>query len=159
MIAIDLLDYRLEYSSKFGATDTINAGNLDVEEAVREITHGTGPDITVEAAGYPDTLDMALRLVTPFGKLIIFGNQSDDFVPVDTSLWFSKQPTIIPTIGARSPDPISHIKDIVALRARGWVDPAPLVTHRIGFNVHDVNTAYEMYEQRLDNIIKVVMSL
>ena len=159
VIAIDLLDYRLEYSSKFGATDTINAGNLDVEEAVREITHGTGPDITVEAAGYPDTLDMAMRLVTPFGKLIIFGNQSDDVVPVDTSLWFSKQPTIIPTIGARSPDPISHIKDIVALRARGWVDPAHLVTHRIGFNVHDVNTAYEMYEQRLDNIIKVVMSL
>ncbi|MCE2463358.1 MAG: hypothetical protein J4F46_05525 [Dehalococcoidia bacterium] len=47
----------------------------------------------------------------------------------------------------------------MALRDRGWIDPARMVTHRLGFNAEDVNKAYEMYEQRQDNIIKVVMSV
>ena len=159
VIAVDLLDYRLEYSSEFGATHIINAGQQGVLEAVQEITAGQGADITVEAAGYPDTLDMAFRLVRQSGTVIIFGVQSDGIVPVDTRPWMDKQPTIIPTVGARSGDPTTHIKQIVGLRERGWVDPARMVTHRLGFSVGDVNRAYEMYEQRLDNIIKVVISL
>ena len=159
VIAVDLLDYRLEHSKKLGATHTINPNQQDPVEAVQEITHGQGADITVEAAGYPDTLDMALRLIRQFGTVIIFGMQGDDMVPVDARLWFNKQPTMIPTNGARSGDPTSHIKEIVGLRERGWVDPGQLVTHLVGFNPADVNKAYEMYEQRLDNVVKVVMSI
>jgi threonine dehydrogenase-like Zn-dependent dehydrogenase len=48
---------------------------------------------------------------------------------------------------------------MVALKARGQVDPGRMVTHRLGFNVNDVNTAYQMYEQRLENVIKVVMDV
>jgi threonine dehydrogenase-like Zn-dependent dehydrogenase len=47
----------------------------------------------------------------------------------------------------------------VALKERGHVDPGRMVTHRLGFNVNDVNTAYQMYEQRLENVIKVVMDV
>ena len=39
------------------------------------------------------------------------------------------------------------------------MDPALMVTHRLGFNVDDVNRAYEMYEQQQDQVVKVVMSL
>ena len=68
-----------------------------------------------------------------------------------------KQPTIIPTTGARSGDPISQIQDMIDLRSRGWADPGQLLTHRLGFS--DVQKAYDMYEQRQDNIIKVVMNI
>ena len=159
VIAVDPLDYRLEYSKEFGATHAVNPHTQDLIEEVREITHGVGPDITVEAAGYPDTLDMAFRLVRQFGTVIVFGMQGDDIVPVDTRPWMEKQPTIIPTTGARSGDPITQIKTIVGLRERGWVDPARMVTHSVGFTPKDVNRAYEMYEQRLDNVIKVVISV
>ena len=102
---------------------------------------------------------MAFRLVRRFGTVLIFGIQGDDIVPVDTRLWMENQPTIIPTVGARSGDPTTHIKEIVALRERGWVDPARMVTHRLDFNANDVNDAYEMYEQHRDQVIKVVMSI
>lgn len=157
VIAVDMLDYRLEYSREFGATHTVNPDQQDVKEAVREITHGEWPDITVEAAGYPDTLDMSFRLVKPDGTVVVFGMQGDDIIPVDTSIWINQ--TILRTTGGRSNDPITQIKEIVALRDRGWIDPARMVTHRLGFNADDVNRAYEMYEQREDNIIKVVMSV
>ena len=159
VIAVDPLSYRLEYAKEFGATHIIEPGKQQVMEAVREITQGVGPDITVEAAGYPGTLDLSVRLVRQFGMVIVFGIQADDIVPVDADLWMTRQPTIIPTTGARTPDPTSHIEEAVRLRERGWFEPARMVTHRLGFNAPDVNHAYRMYEQHLDNVIKVVISL
>jgi threonine dehydrogenase-like Zn-dependent dehydrogenase len=157
VIGADLLDYRLEKSRQFGATHTINPSNQEIGEAVQEITGGVGPDVVVEAAGYPDTLNMALRLVRQFGTIIIFGVTSEEWVPIEHHWLMDKQARIIPTTGARSGDPISHIREIVGLRQRGWCDPGKLLTHRMGFS--DVQTAYDMYEQRRDNIIKVVMDI
>ena len=157
VIAVDPLDYRLEKAIQLGATHTVNPDKQDVTEVVQEITRGEGADITVEAAGYPDTFNEVFRQVRQFGRVIVFGVQSDDFVPLEHNLLMDKQPRIIPTTGARSGDPISQIQDIVALRQRGWCDPSQLITHRMGFS--DVQKAYDMYEQRQDNIIKVVMNI
>ena len=156
VVAVDPLEYRLEFSRRFGSTHTINPDKEDLREAVQELTRGVGPDIVVEAAGYAETLNMTFELVRPFGTAILFGVTEDRMVPVNTGALSNK--TIIKTSGASSGNPTRHIEDIVALRERGWCDPAQLVTHRLSFNVGDVNTAYEMYEQRLDNVIKVVMS-
>jgi len=159
VIAVDLLDYRLQWGKEFGATHTINPGKENLAEAVRDITGGVGPDVTVEAAGYPDTLDAAFRLVRQFGTVVLFGIQGGDIVQVDTRTWMDQQPTIIPTTGARSGDPTTHIKNMVALKERGLVDPGRMVTHNLRFDVEDVNKAYQMYEQHLDNVVKVVMTV
>ena len=157
VIGADLLDYRLEKSKEFGATHTINPSREEIGEAVLEITDGVGPDVVVEAAGYPDTFNMTFRLVRQFGTIIVFGISSDQWVPVEFHWLMDKQPRMIPTTGARSGDPISHIRELVGLRDRGWCEPANLITHRMGFS--DVQAAYDMYEQRQDNIIKVVLNL
>ena len=157
VIAADLLDYRLAKSKEFGATHTVNPDKDDISQAVDEITGGLGADIVVEAAGFPDTFNICFQLVRQFGTIIIFGVQSDELVSIEHHWLLDKQPRIIPTTGARSGDPTSHIKEIVALRQRGWCDPAALITHRIGFS--QVQKAYDMYEQRQDNIIKVVMNI
>ena len=157
VIGADLLDYRLEKSKEFGATHTINPSREEIGEAVLEITNGVGPDVVVDAAGYPDTFNMTFRLIRQFGTIIIFGVPTDQWIPVEHHWLMDKQPRIIPTTGARSGDPISHIREIVGLRDRGWCEPANLITHRMGFS--DVQTAYDMYEQRQDNIIKVVINL
>ena len=157
VIAADLLDYRLEKSKLFGATHTVNTDKEDLTEAVMEITDGQGADITVEAAGYPDTFNLAFSQVRQFGTVIIFGIQSEKYIPLEHNLLMEKQPHIQPTTGARSGDPITQIRDMIALRQRGWADPAQLITHRMGLS--NVQNAYDMYEQREDNIIKVVMDI
>ncbi len=113
--------------------------------------------MVVEAAGYPDTFNMCFRLVRQFGTIIIFGVQTDQWVSLEHHWLLDKQPRMIPTTGARSGDPISHIREIVGLRERGWCDPGKLISHRMGLS--KVQTAYDMYEQRLDNVIKVVMNI
>ena len=50
VIAVDPLDYRLEWGKKFGATHTINPDKDDVDEALAEITDGKLADISVEAS-------------------------------------------------------------------------------------------------------------
>ena len=157
VIAVDLLDYRLEKSVEMGATHTVNPDKENIEEVVNELTDGQGADVVVEAAGYPDTFNMCFRLVRQFGTVIVFGIQTDDLVPLEHNYLMERQPRIIPTTGARSGNPISHIQEIVALRERGWCDPSKLITHRVGFS--DVQKAYDMYDQRQDNVIKVVMNI
>ncbi len=157
VIGVDLLDYRLRWAESMGATSTVNPTREDVVEAVQRLTGGVGADVVVEAAGYPDTLNICFRLVRQFGTVVVFGIQSEQRVSVDHALWMDKQPTIIPTSSARSADPIADIKEMVWLKSRGWADPGRLVTHRLAFN--DVQKAYDMYEGQQDNLIKVVMSL
>jgi L-iditol 2-dehydrogenase len=157
VITADLLEYRLAKSQEFGATHPINPDREDLAEAVAEITKGVGADITVEAAGFPDTFNLAFSQVRQFGTVIIFGVQTDKFVPLEHNNLMDKMPTILPTTGARSGDPTTQIKDMVALRQRGWCDPAKLITHRMGLS--QVQTAYDTYEQHQDNVIKVVMDI
>ncbi len=159
VIAVDLHDYRLEYSRRFGATHTVNASSENVDEAVAEITGGKGTDISVEAAGYQETLETSMRIVGDFGKVILFGIQGGargSRTPVDTSLFLRHLPTIIPTQGATSGDPIAHIDTMISLRERGWWNPGEMLTHTLPFD--EVQKAYEMYDNRDDNIVKIVLS-
>ena len=156
VIVADPLDYRLEKSIEFGSTHRVNPDSDDLEEAVMEITGGEGADVVAEAAGYPDSFNMAFRTVRQFGSVIIFGIQSEDFIPLEHNYLMERQPRIIPTTGARSGNPTSHIQEMVGLKERGWCDPSGLVTHQMPFS--DVQRAYDWYDQRQDNIIKVVMN-
>ena len=157
VIGADLLDYRLEKALAIGATHTVNPSRDELGEAVLAITGGEQPDVVVEAAGYPDTFNMCVRMVRQFGTVILFGISSEQMVPVEYRLLMDQQPRIIPTTGARSGDPIKHINEIIRLRERGWCDPAELITHRMGLS--SVQAAYDMYEQQQDNLIKVVMDI
>ena len=59
--------------------------------------------------------------------------------------------------GAGSGDPIKHIEKMVDLKERGWWDPGGMATHLMKFD--DVQKAYDMYEQREEEVIKSVMTL
>jgi len=73
-IMIDTSDYRLKLAEKIhanrpGKIYTINAQKEDVEKKVRELTNGFGPDVVIEAAGYGETDEQAVRLVKRFGTV------------------------------------------------------------------------------------------
>lgn len=157
VIGIDPLDYRLEWSRKMGATDTINPDTDDGAAAVQDLTGGLGADVVVEAAGYPDSFNMALRLVKQFGQVMVFGIQADELIPVEHNLLMERQPQLIPTTGGRLRNPMAPIKTMVELKRRGWCDPGQMLTHRMPFE--EVQRAFELYEGQQDGIIKVVMTV
>ena len=51
VIALDISPQRLQRAKEFGAAETINPSNVDAVEAIRELTHGLGADLTLKVWG------------------------------------------------------------------------------------------------------------
>ena len=80
VIAIDVVQAKLDLAHQLGA-DTVNARDVDSVEAVREMTHGEGVDVDVEAVGGAgEGLVQALDMVGHNGILALYG---DNYAPVE----------------------------------------------------------------------------
>lgn len=73
VIAIDLDETKLSWAREFGATHTINAAEVDVVEAVRELTDGNGADVVIEAVGLPKTYEQAFYARDLAGTVVLVG--------------------------------------------------------------------------------------
>jgi L-iditol 2-dehydrogenase len=73
VIATDLLDWRLEWSKRYGADYIINASTEDVVEVVKKLTDGKMVDFVVEAVGFVDSLKTAAYLPRHGSRLLVFG--------------------------------------------------------------------------------------
>lgn len=83
IIAVDLMENKLEFARQFGATDTVNASEVDAIEAVRELSGGLGVDYAFEAIGSSVTIRQAFDMVRPAGTAVAIGlARAADLVPV-----------------------------------------------------------------------------
>jgi len=82
VIALDVIDERLSLAREFGATDAVDVGDHDDEDAfvdaLKERTPGgVGPDVVVEAVGHPDAVRQGLRLARNAGTFVEVGHYAD----------------------------------------------------------------------------------
>jgi L-iditol 2-dehydrogenase len=82
IVAVDMIDERLEMAERFGATDVVDVGELDgddeVVRAVRDAANGgVGPDVVVEAVGHPSAFEQGLRMPRNAGTLVELGHFAD----------------------------------------------------------------------------------
>ncbi|CAN5795347.1 S-(hydroxymethyl)mycothiol dehydrogenase [soil metagenome] len=73
VIAVDLDPRKLEWAQGFGATHTVNAGEHDPVEAIRELTDGFGADVVIDAVGLPKTYEQAFYARDHAGRLVQVG--------------------------------------------------------------------------------------
>lgn len=74
IIAVDLVEQKLQWAKDFGATDTINGKNVaDVPGAIRELTDGLGVDYAFEVIGAPAVILEAFLSVKRGGKAVVVG--------------------------------------------------------------------------------------
>jgi alcohol dehydrogenase len=79
IIVTDALEHRLEIIKSFGATDTINVDQMtdaEIVERVRDITGGLGVDRSLEVAGIPKLVPVALKCLRIGGCCVEIGNSS-----------------------------------------------------------------------------------
>lgn len=72
IVAIDRVPGKLELARKFGATDVINAADVDAVEAVRELTRG-GVHHAFEAIGLKQTAEQAFSMLRRGGTATVIG--------------------------------------------------------------------------------------
>lgn len=73
IIAVDLLDRKLEFARQFGATHTVNASSGDPVAAVRDLTGGRGVDYAFEVIGLPKTMRQAYDCLAKRGMAVVVG--------------------------------------------------------------------------------------
>ena len=71
VIAIDVLDNKLEAAHSFGATHTINAKKVDPVKTVKEITHGRGTDYAFTVVGSKTAIKQAMQMLGPRGMVVM----------------------------------------------------------------------------------------
>lgn len=79
IIAVDILQNKLEAAKKAGATDIINSIECDPIKAISELTSG-GVDISVETAGSPITQEQCVRAARKHGVVLLLGTAHKDVV-------------------------------------------------------------------------------
>ena len=72
IIAVDVNDGALEFATKFGATDTVNASHEDPVARVKEITGG-GVDYSFEVLGSTETTEACFDMARKRGTIVIVG--------------------------------------------------------------------------------------
>lgn len=80
IIAVDMVDSKLEMAKTFGATDVVNGNDGDPVEQVRELTGG-GVHYAFEAIGLKVTAEQAFSMIRPGGTATIIG-----MIPVGTKI-------------------------------------------------------------------------
>jgi S-(hydroxymethyl)mycothiol dehydrogenase len=73
LIAVDIAAPKLDWAKGFGATDTVDASNVDAVATVRELTGGDGVDFAFEATGVPAVVSQAVAMLDYAGVAVAIG--------------------------------------------------------------------------------------
>jgi S-(hydroxymethyl)mycothiol dehydrogenase len=146
IIAVDVDPRKLDQARSFGATDTVDASQVDPVEAIRELTGGFGADVCVEAVGNPTVLEQAFFARDLAGTVVQVGVPTPDMALPDIPMieFFGRG-------GALKPSwygdclPSRDFPMLVDLFLQGRFDLGRFVSERIG--IDDVEDAFHKMER------------
>jgi threonine dehydrogenase-like Zn-dependent dehydrogenase len=157
LIAVDLQAHRLAVSKFYGATHTVHNVTTDAIDGVREILGGQLPDVVIEAAGEPETICMAVRMVCKHGSILFFGVPRLETLEFPFMELFRKTCLARTIVGATQDPGQSCTWLAIDLIARGEAEVGPMITHHFPFE--QVLDAYELQTTRDEGAIKIVVDM
>ncbi len=137
IIMIDFDANRLEISTRFGATATINNQDGKAVEKIMAMTGGRGVDTAIEAVGVPASFITCEDIVAPGG---VIANVGVHGVKVDLHLERLWDRNI--SITTRLVDTVTTPMLLKTVQSRK-IDPKKLITHRFGLD--KILDAYETF--------------
>jgi len=144
---------RTTVARKFGADIVLDPHTVDVPTEIKRITGGFGADVAIEALGLQETFESALRSVRPGGVVSSLGVYSGKLqIPYEAFSAGLGDQTIVTTLCPGGKERMGRLMRVVET---GRFDPLPLITHR--FSLDEINTAYDVFSNRKDNVLKVAI--
>ena len=148
VVAIDTVPERLEMARSFGA-EPVHLTEGDPRGEVKKLTEGRGVDLSVDAVGHPEALELACRLARKAGTVSVTGVYAERIELHMGIVWIKAL-----TLETGHANVIKHVDPVLERLVSGELDPSPLVTHRMGLD--DAPAAYEAYDKR--EALKIVLS-
>jgi len=141
IIAVDLLDNKLEQAKKFGTTHTINPKRENVVERVQAITGGRGADYAFDVVGSTKVVALGVAATRPGGKVVLVG-----MGPADQKLDLPLTPLLIAEKSLLacyygSSDMCTDLTMLLDLYKIGRLDLDSLITSR--YPLEDINQGFD----------------
>jgi 2-desacetyl-2-hydroxyethyl bacteriochlorophyllide A dehydrogenase len=137
IIAVDMVDSRLELARRFGASTTINPSRDDMGAIIAR-EHGTSQmfgwpmvntDVFIDAAGAAAPLQQAITMCRSGTRFVIVALHKQP-VPLDLVMVMAKELVITGSIAY----PRDEFTEVIAMLAAGEIDVAPLISHRFALS-------------------------
>jgi len=175
VIAIDRFPERLQMAERHCAAELLNYEQVDIQEALNEMTGGRGPDACIDAVGMEahshgllgayDTVKQNLMLETDRAvalrqAILACRNGGTLSIPGVYGGLLDKVPfgAIVNkaiTIKTGQTHVQRYLPNLLKRIEQGEIDPSFVVTHRLP--LHEAPAAYDMFKKKQDACIKVVL--
>ena len=140
VIALDTSDERLARAKDMGADEVINPkSHEDVVQAIRDLTHGRGAHLALDASSSPQARAQAVRCVRTWGKVCFVGEGDSVTLDVSNDL-LRRQVTLI---GSWTFSTVGQAECARFVADRG-VEVDKLFTHR--WRLEQAKEAYELFD-------------
>lgn len=157
IIALDLKAYRLAYSKRFGATDTLHNVDIPIADALRELNGGNLPDVVIEAAGEEASICLAIEIVRENGFILYFGVPRFETMDFPIFEYFWKSLTARSNVGTIQEPNHASTRQALEWISDGAVPVADMITHT--FKFADVLEAYELHRIQDEGAVKIVIDM
>jgi threonine dehydrogenase-like Zn-dependent dehydrogenase len=175
VIAFDRVPERLQMAKEQGKAEVLNYEEVDVGEALKEMTGGRGPDSCIDAVGmeahgtdamaFYDKAKQAVRLETDRptalrqvivacgkgGHVSLAGVYGGFLDKVPMGAAFNKGLTF--KMGQTHVH--RYLRPLLERIQNGEIDPSFVITHKM--SLEDAPKGYEIFKNKKDNCIKVVL--
>lgn len=125
VIAVDIVQSRLDKALELGADAALNAKEVDVVSEVQKLTDG-GPNVVVICARGGDVLNQAMEMSRNGSRIVIAG-----FIPpttIEPRLMLTKWLTISGVLGGRWPETRNMMVLALYMIAHKQIDARPMIS-------------------------------
>jgi len=148
----DVIDKRLAFAKKIGATDTFNAAKTNVIDKIMQITNGIGADITLDASGSEKAIESMPFITRCGGTMVLIG------VPLRAKFEFNFSQIIYKEITVKT---VMRYRNVypTAINAisAGTIKVKDMVTQVFDFS--QTKEAFDFVVENANDVIKAVIMI
>ena len=146
IIAIDMVEGKLQLAKEFGATDFVNAADGDPVQQVKSLTEGRGADVALEVIGLGPTIEQAINMARSGGEAVLVGvPRFDVMLNLNAALTFLYTAKSIKGCWYGSTNAHKDVPMLLDLYKKGELKLDELISREIG--VDGVNDAFTAMQQ------------
>jgi threonine dehydrogenase-like Zn-dependent dehydrogenase len=173
VIAVDHVDYRLEFARRYAQVETLDFTKVDIISAIKEMTEGRGADASIDAvgceavgspmqrvvgmglkleAGSTTALNWCMHATRKNGRVSVVGVYGPPWNLVDIGTAMNKGLTI----RLNQCNVKRYMEHLLEHIRAGRIDAKGIITHR--FDLEDAPEAYHLFAKKLDGCVKCVLT-
>jgi NDMA-dependent alcohol dehydrogenase len=142
IIAVDMIESKLQMAKEFGATDFVNAGDGNPVAAVQALSDGKGVDVAFEVIGLGPTIEQAMQMTRVGGETVLVGvPRMDVMLNINPAFSFIYTAKTVKGCWYGSSNVHREVPKLLELYKKGELKLDELISREIG--IDDVNSAFD----------------